>query len=153
MGHRRIVSIGFILQSVGHTLLTYLLEVSRTLLSSASNGYAIGRIPVSLYHFGIKLSSSHRFWGLSLVGSIQAGTRVLYCGGAVGEILLTCEYQLILLLLAICFACCIFTRRLISSFLILPILIFPIAFSDTPHICCCQHLPFFAGDPVPFSLW
>ena len=26
------------------------------------------------------------------------------------------------------------------------------SFSETPHLCCCQHLPFFAGEGPVFTL-
>ena len=117
---------------------TYLLYFSRTLLPSASSGYIIGRlsftqlltsvigIPISSHHFGT--SSSHRFRGLPF-GLFPTGwiTSALLWG-AVGAILLTCDHHLILFLFAVCSAGCMFTRRLISSFLILSILVFHAAF-------------------------
>ena len=143
-------------------LLTYFLYFSRTLLPLASSGYIIGRlsftqlltsvigIPISSYHFGA--SSSHRFRGLPL-GRFPTGwiTSALLWG-AVGAILLTCDHHLILFLFAVCSAGCMFTRRLISSFLILSILVFPVAFlrhliSVVVNICLSLLVR------VQFSLW
>ena len=117
-----------------HTLLYF----SRTLLPSASSGYTIGRlsltqlltsiieIPISLYHLGT--SSSHRFRGLPLGRRPPGCITSALLWGAVGAILLMCDHHLILFLLAVCCAGYMFTRRLISSFLILSILVFPAAF-------------------------
>ena len=71
---------------------------------------------------------------------------------AVGAILLMCDHHLILFLLAVCSAGCMFTRRLISSFLILSILFFPAAFlrhliSVVVNICLSLLVR------VQFSLW
>ena len=137
------------------TLLT-LLYFSRTLLPSAPSGYTIGLlsltklfayvigIPISLYHLGT--SSSQRFRGLPLGRRPSGWIPSALLWGAVGAILLMCDHHLILL--AVCSAGCMFTRRLISSFLILSILVF----SETPHLYCCQHLPFFAGVGPVFTL-
>ena len=115
-----------------------LLYFSRTLLPSASSGYTIGRlsftqlltsvigIPISLYHLGT--SSSHRFRGLPLGRRPPGCITSALLWGAVGAILLMCDHHLILFLLAGCSAGCMFNRRLISSFLILSILVFPAAF-------------------------
>ena len=62
-------------------------------------------VPISLYHSGI--SSSQRFRGLPIGRWI---TRALLWG-AVGAILLTCDHHH-LILLAVCSAGCMFTRRL-----------------------------------------
>ena len=115
-------------------LLTYFTYFRLTLLPSAHNRTSVlhqvvdigHRIPISLYHFGTL--SSHRFRGLPL-GRLPTGwiTSALLWG-AVGVILLTCDHNLILFLFAVCSAGCMFTRRLISSFLILPILVFSAAF-------------------------
>ena len=115
------------------TLLTYF---RRTLLPSVSSRYTIGHlsftqlltsvigIPISLYHF--RISSSHRFCGLPL-GRFPTGwiTSALLWG-AVGAVLLTCDHHLILFLFVVCSAGCMFTRHLISSFMILSILVFPV---------------------------
>ena len=115
-----------------------LLYFSRTLQPSASSGYTIGRlsltqlytpvigIPISLYHLGT--SSSHRFPGLPLGRRHSGWITNALLWGAVGTILLTCDHHLILFLFAVCSAGCMFTRRLIPSFLILSILVFPAAF-------------------------
>ena len=63
--------------------------------------------------------------------------------GAVGAILLTCDHRLILF--AVCPAGCMFTHRLISSFLILSILVFPAVFTSQifvlqPH--CHLHITY-----------
>ena len=140
----------------------YLLYFRRTLLPSASSGYTIGRlsftqlltsvigIPISSYHFGT--SSSHRFRGLPL-GRFPAGwiTSALLWG-AVGAILLTCDHHLIVFMFAVCSAGCMFTRRLISSFLILSIPVLPAAFlrhliSVVVSICLSLLVS------VQFSLW
>ena len=74
--------------------------------------------------------------------------------GAVGAILLTCDNHLILFLFAVCAAGCMFTRRLMSSFLILSILVFPAAFlrhiiSVVVRICFFHWLGFsFHSDKV-----
>ncbi len=117
--------------------LTYFTYFSRTLLPSASSGYTIGRLfftqlltsvigtPISLYHLGT--SSSQRFRGLPL-GRLPTGwITSAFLRGAVGAILLTCDHHLILFVFAVCSAGCMFTRRLMSSFLILSILVFPAA--------------------------
>ena len=115
-----------------------LLYFSRILLPSASSGYTIGRlsftqlltsvigIPISLYHLGT--SSSQRFRGLPLGRRPSGWITSALLWGAVGAILLMCDHHLILFLLAVCSAGCMFNRRLISSFLILSILVFPAAF-------------------------
>ena len=115
------------------TLLTYF---SRTLLPSASSAYTIGRlslaqlftsvigIPISLYHLGT--SSSQRFRGLPLDRRPSGWITSASLWGAVRAILLMCDHHLILF--AVCSAGCMFTRRLISSFLMLSILVFPPAF-------------------------
>ena len=135
---------------------------SRTLLPSASSGYTIGRlsltqlltsiieIPISLYHLGT--SSSHRFRGLPLGRRSPGCITSALLWGAVGAILLMCDHHLILFLLAVCCAGCMFTRRLISSFLILSILVFPAAFlrhliSVVVNICLSLLVR------VQFSLW
>ena len=135
---------------------------SRTLLPSASSGQTIERlsltqlftsvigIPISLYHLGT--SSSQRFRGLPLGRPSSGWITSALLWGAVGAILLMFDHHLILFLLAVCFAGCMFTRRLISSFLILSILAFHAVFSETTHLCCCQHLPFFAGEGPVFTL-
>ena len=106
--------------------------------------------PTSLYHFGT--SSSHRFHGLPL-GRFPTGciTSALILR-AVGAILLTCDHHLILFLFAVCSADCMFTGRLISSFLILSILVFPASFlghliSVVVNICISLLVR------VQFSLW
>ena len=140
-------------------LLTYF---SRPLLPSASSGYTIGRvsftqlltsiieIPISLYHLGT--SSSHRFRGLPLGRRPPGCITSDLLWGAVGAILLMCDHHLILFLLAVCCAGCMFTRRLISSFLILSILVFHAAFlrhliSVVVNICLSLLVR------VQFSLW
>ena len=72
------------------------------------------------------VSSSHRFRGLPL-GRLATGwiTGDLFWG-AVGATLLARDHVLILSLFAVCSAGCMFTRRLISSFLVL--LVYPAAF-------------------------
>ena len=139
-----------------------LLYFSRTLLPSASSGYTIGRlsltqlftsvigIPISLYHLGT--SSSQRFHGLPLGRRPSGWITSALLWGAVGAILLMCDHHLILLLFAVCSAGCMFTRRLISSFLILSILVFPAAFlrhliSVVVNICLSLLVR------VQFSLW
>ena len=145
-----------------HLLYTALVQFRRTLLPSASSGYTIGRlsftqlftsvirIPISSYHFGT--SSSYRFRGLPL-GRFPTGwiTSALIWG-AVGAILLTCDHHLILFSLAVFSAGCMFTRRRLSSFLILSILVFPVAFlrhiiSVIVSICLSLLVR------VQFSLW
>ena len=113
----------------------YLLYFSRTLLPSASSECTIGRlsltqlftsvigIHISLYHIGT--SSSQRFRGLPLGRRPSGWITSALLWGAVGAILLMCDHHLILFLLAVSSAGCMFTRRLISSFLILSILVFP----------------------------
>ena len=105
-------------------------------------------IPISLHHLGT--SSSQRFRGLPLGRRPSGWITSALLGGAVGAILLMCDHHLILLLLAVCSAGCMFTRRPISSLLILSILVFPAAFLR-PHLCCCQHLSFFAGEGTVFT--
>ncbi len=83
---------------------------------------------------------------------LLAGSRVHFLWVAVGAILLMCDRHLILFLLAVCSAGCMFTRRLISSFLILSILVFPAAFlrhliSVVVNICLSLLVR------VQFSLW
>ena len=142
--------------------LLYFTYFSRTLLPSASSGYTIGRlsltqlltsiieIPISLYHLGT--SSSHRFRGLPLGRRPPGCITSALLWGAVGVILLMCDHHLILFLLAVCCAGCMFTRRLISSFLTLSILVFPAAFlrhliSVVVNICLSLLVR------VQFSLW
>ena len=89
---------------------------------------------------------------LPLVVVLLAGSRVLCYLGAVGAILLTCDHYLILFLFAICSASCMFTLRLISSFLILSIVVFPVAFlrhliSVVVNICLSLLVS------VQYSLW
>ena len=72
--------------------------------------------------------------------------------GAVGAILLMGDHHLILFLLDVCSAGCMFTRRLISSFLILSILVFSAAFlrhliSVVVNICLSLLVR------IQFSLW
>ena len=83
-------------------------------------------IAISLHHFGI--SSSRRLRGLPLGRFPIAWITSALIWGAVGAILLTCDQYLILFMFAVCSAGCIFTRRIISSFRILSILVFPAAF-------------------------
>ena len=84
-------------------------------------------IAISLHHFGI--SSSRRLRGLHLGRFPIAGITSALIWGAVGAILLTCDQlYLILFMFAVCSAGCIFTRRIMSSFRILSILVFPAAF-------------------------
>ena len=149
----RVVSVLAEYRSVCRFILLTLLYFRRTLLPSASSGYTIGRlllasvigIPISLYHFGT--SSSHRFRGLPL-GCFPTGwiTSALLWG-AVGAILLTCDHHLILF--AVCSAgystSNFFVSDLVHSGL-------SCSFSETPHLCCCQHLPFFAGEGPVFTL-
>ena len=45
-----------------------------------------------------------------------------------------------------------FTRCLISSFSDLVHSGLSCSFSETPHLCCCQHLPFFTGEGPVFTL-
>ena len=133
-----------------------------TLLSSASSGYTIGRlsltqlftsvvgIPISLYHLGT--SSSQRCRGLPLGRRPSGWITSVLLWGAVGAILLTCDHNLVFFLFAVCSAGCMFTRRLISSFLILSILVFPAAFlrhliSVVVNICLSLLVS------VQFSLW
>ena len=140
----------------------YLLYFCRTLLPSASSGYTIGRlsftqlftsvigIPISLYHLGT--SSSQRFRGLTLGRRPSGWITSALLWGAVGAILLMFDHHLILFLLAVCSAGCMFTRRLISSFLILSILVYPAAFlrhliSVVVNICLSLLVR------VQFSLW
>ena len=118
--------------------LLYFTYFSRTLLPSASNGYPIGRlsftqlltsvirIPISLYHLGTSSSKLFRDLPLGRRPSGLITSALLW--GAVGAILLMCDHHLILFLFAVCSAGCMFNRRLISSFLILSILVFPSAF-------------------------
>ena len=73
-------------------------------------------------------SSSQRFRGLPLDRRPSDWTTSVLLWGAVVVILLMCDHHLILFLLAVCSAGCMFTRRLISSLLILSILVFPAAF-------------------------
>ena len=87
-------------------------------------------IPISLYHLGT--SSSQRFRGLPLGRRPSGWITSALLWGAVGAILLTCDHHLVLFLFAVCSAGCMFTRRLISSFLILSILVFPAAFLRHP---------------------
>ena len=139
-----------------------LLYFSRTLLPSASSGYTIGRlsftqfltsvigIPISLYHLGT--SSSQRFRGLPLGRRPSGWITSALLWGAVGAILLRCDHHLILFLFAVCSVGCMFNRRLISSFLILSILVFPAAFlrhliSVVVNICLSLLVR------VQFSLW
>ena len=140
-----------------------LLYFSRTLLPSASSGYTIGRlsltqlltpiieIPISLYHLGT--SSSQRFRGLPLGRRPSGWITSALLWVAVGAILLMCDHHhLILFLLAVCCAGCMFNRCLISSFLILSILVFPAAFlrhliSVVVNICLSLLVR------VQFSLW
>ena len=139
-----------------------LLYVSRTLLPSASSGYTIGcmsfahllssviGIPISLYD--ISISSSQRFRGLPLGRRPSGWITSFLLWGVVGAILLMCDHHLILFLFAVCSAGCMFTRRLISSFLILSNLFFPAAFlqhlsSVLVNIC----LSLLVG--VQFALW
>ena len=120
-------------------LCNFLLYFRRTLLPSASSGLTIGRlsltqlftsvigIPISLYH-DLGTSSSQRFHGLPLGRRPSGWITSALLWGAVGAILLTCDHHLILFLFAVCSTGCMFTRRLISSSLILSILAFPVAF-------------------------
>ena len=83
-------------------------------------------IIISLNHFGI--SSSQRFRGLPL-GRLPIGwVMSVLLWEAVGAILLTCDHHLIVFLFDIHSDGCMFTRRLISSVLVLSILVFPAAF-------------------------
>ena len=50
----------------------------------------------------------------------------------------------------VCSPGCMFTRHLISLFLISSILVFPAALNL--DLCCCQHLPSFAGEGPVFTL-
>ena len=100
----------------------------------ASSGYTNGSlsftqlftsviwIAISLYYFGI--SPSHRFRRLPLGRLPTYGwvTSALLWGD-VGAILLACDHHLIVFLFAVCSAGCMFTRRLIYSFLILSIVV------------------------------
>ena len=120
----------------GNPKRAYLLYFSRTLLPSALGGYTIGRlsltqlftsvigITISLYHLGT--SSSLRFRGLPLGRRPSGWITSDLLWGAIVAILLTCDHHLILF--AVCSTGCMFIRRLIFSFLILSILIFPAAF-------------------------
>ena len=72
--------------------------------------------------------------------------------GAVGAILLMCDHHLILFVFDVCSAGCMFTRRLISSFLILSILVFPAAF-PRHLICVVVNICLSLMVRVQFSLW
>ena len=116
------------------TIIAYLLYFyfSRTLLPSASSGTTIGRMSfthlltsaISLYHSGT--SYSQRFCGLPL-GRLPTGwiNKSALLWGAVDAILLKCDHHLILYMCAVCSACYMFPRHLISSFLVLSIFVSP----------------------------
>ena len=84
-----------------------------------SDGYTIGRlsltqlftsvigIPISLYHLGT--SSSQRLRGLPLGRRPSGWITSALLWGAVGAIHLMCDHHLILFLLAVCSAGCMFT--------------------------------------------
>ena len=78
-------------------------------------------IPISLYHLGT--SSSQRFRVLPLGRRPSDWITCALLWGTVGAILLTCDHHLNLFLFAVCSAGCMFTRRIMSSFLILSILV------------------------------
>ncbi len=106
--------------------------------------------PSHWYHLGT--SSSQRFRGLPLGRRPSGWITGALLWGAVGAILLMCDHHLVLFLLAVCSAGCMFTRRLISSFLILSILVFPATFlrhiiSVVVNICLSLLVR------VQFSLW
>ena len=77
-------------------------------------------------HFGIP--SSHRFRYLSLCRLPTGWNISALLRRTVSPILFTCVHHLLLLLFVVCSLCCMFTRRPISSFLILSMLAFPAAF-------------------------
>ena len=130
-------------------------------LPSASSGYTLGRlsltqlftsaigIHISLYHIGI--SSSLRFTCIPLGRRPSGWITSALLWGAVGAILLTCDHYLILFLFAVCSAGCMFTRRLISSFLIFSILVFPAAFLILFSVVINFCLSLLVS--VQFSLW
>ena len=122
----------------------YYIYIYRYLLYS--NYSAIGRlsftqlltsvigIPISLYHLGT--STSQRFRGLPLGRRPYGWITSALLWGAVGAILLMCDHHLTLFLFAVCSAGCMFNRRLISSFLILSILVFPRHFKTSASMFC-----------------
>ena len=139
---------------------SYFLYFKRTLLCRVDR-----QSDVSPSHSGLRLSSgfpshcghlgtssSQRFRGLPLGRRPSGWITSALLWGAVGSILLTCDHHLILFLLAVCSAGCMFTRRLISSILLLSTLVFHVAFlrhliSVVVNIC------FSLLVRVPFSLW
>ena len=119
------------------TLLYFTLEFRRTLLPSASSGYTIVRLSftyavVDIGHRDPHLLVPFRNIVFPSISWPSPGSFSYWvdheCStlGAVGAILLTCDHHLFLF--AVCSAGCMFTRRLISSFLTLSILVFSAAF-------------------------
>ena len=96
----------------------------RTLLLSSSSGYTIGRLLFTQLFTSVVV-----FLSMSCPPPLSYSYWLEHQCFTQGVILLTCDHHLVLL--AVCSASCIYTRPLIYSFLILSILVFPVAFLNT----------------------
>ena len=118
-----------------------LLFFSKTLLLSASSGYIIGSLSFAQFLTSV----------IGIFGSLPSDwiTSALLWG-AVAAIILTSDQHLILF--AVCSVGCILYSP--SSFVVPDFIHSDTScrFSETPHLCCCQHLPVFADEAHVFTL-
>ena len=106
-------------------------------------------IPIYLYHFGI---STQRCRCLPLGRFLLAASRVLNSG----ELLVPSSWHVWPppdLVLVCCLLCWLHVY-LPSNFFVSDLVHSDLScsFSQTPHLCCCQHLPFFPCEIPVFTL-